>query len=385
MREFIFLVIGMFLIATACQRNTSSYVSNHLNKDVNIVLKDSLVLIGDDEIFSSGNFSIISKEESVYKIFDHLTKTILVLNTSKKERARIVSQIDLSLRYGMNSGFIQNLLGVKKIHNQQFILISFPYSIIADSNFDFVEKILFQPESADNIFNPAGSIQDICYDEHNHCLYIPFFPDIPYTHNDHFDTGRIIEVNLLCKSIKVLPVGLPADYESGKNYGYFSLPFVTVFNNSLFYIFGGSNILNRMDLETLKNEAIMINPQHADISATHLSGNILEQIRKQLTHGTFYRIIEINGMLMLFYREGIQNGTLNTSNKGTLNSNRFVMGYSIDTNEILYDIPLNINKTSNEPVFSKNGMMYFLKSSKMMEYGDISATFYKYRFEVQDY
>lgn len=366
----------------SCKHSAVNSVPNYLNKDVYPVSEDVLTLTGDKDFLFSNNLSIVSKQDSIYIIFDGTTKHILAVNSSKAGKDGIVEYINLADRFEKYPGFVQNMMGVKEIGDHQFLLISFPFSIIVDSDFNFTKRISFKSESDDLLYNPSGSVHEICFNENNHCIYYPMFPDLPASHKDYFDKGRIVEVNLKSEKVRVLPIGLPSDYEPGKNYGIFSLPLITARDNSLYYIYVGSNILYKLDLNTQKTESITLATKHANISAVELTGNIFDQIYKHAECATFYRAIGNEDLIMLFYRDGSKKGAFNIG-EGISSLNQYVMAYSPKSNEVLYDIPLNIEGTYNDPSFNENGILYFLKDGNMVDIMEIRASFLKYRFMIQ--
>jgi hypothetical protein len=158
----------------------------------------------------------------------------------------------------------------------------------------------------------------------------------------------------------------------------FSLPHTAIWENYLFYIYSGSNVLYKFDLESHEKEGLLLVPTHADISETELTGNVFEQIKKYAESAKFYRVIGNDELILLYY----QNGGRSSDKHDFRHKNTFVIAYSPATNEILCDTPMNIVGSYNNPTFYENGILYYLRDGLSSGIMESKASFLKYKFET---
>jgi hypothetical protein len=376
LRNLFFIMFCLSYFIPACKQRNNFITPKYPNKEVYLELKDSLILFGSNRLILSNNFTLVSNLDTAFVLYDHVTKNVIKVNSSATGNDSIVDFFNLADRFMMYPNFLSNMLEVKQIGDQQFILISFPFSIIVDSDFNFICKVTLKGN--EELYTTPGNKSEICFSPQNNCIYYPIIPDLPATHKDYYSKGRIIEVNLHSEKINILPIGLPVDFESWKNYGLFSLPHITIWENYLFYIYPGSKILYKFDLNTHQQEGILLAPSHADITATEFTGNVFDQIKKHAESAKFFRIIGFGDLILLYYQTGIDNVEKN----GYRNKNTYVIAYSPSTNEVVCDISMNIADSYNTPTFLDNDFLYYLKDETSSNLHEIKASFFKYKLEI---
>ena len=377
------ILMFIIIISTASCRN-KTYIEiapdYYANLKVDFHLVDSTILKGNkDSVFALLQPVTIVKNGN-HICFDLMTKKIFEFKSYGGKDFFIENIHNINSSFEKHKGFVSNMIGVVSIDSTKYLLISEPYSLLVDKSFKLIKKISSNVNSKKRIYYRSGNINHIIYNSNRNSVFFPVLPDLPANHEDYFEEGRIVEIDLVNDIAHLLPLGLPPDYQQGKEYQLFSIPIISILGETLYYIYPGSNYLFAYNLQTNNLKGIKIKPQYVNEMFTKEIGSQMGDAFFSIFEcNNYYRMMTVDQNLYLFYWKGKNRN----SNNGRIAFNQldcYVLAYSPKNNEVLFDVPLNIKGVNKNPAFTKNGILYFLKDQDFTK-DEFTSIYNNFRIE----
>ena len=221
MKIGIFVALLIVILGACSSKNNSVMTPISLNKEVRFKLLDSVSCIGDRDLVFSNFLYPVRMDEDELISFDLLTNSLLFYNMGNREESKVV---DLKSTFQMYPSVVSNIFAVLEVVEDRYLVCSTPDMLLVDRDMNVLKEFHFDLSIDSVNYTRLGDATNIRLDSSRSCLYIPVSPLMPANNPKSFGKGRILELNLETGLSGLLPIGLPSDYEIGKDYKLFTLP-----------------------------------------------------------------------------------------------------------------------------------------------------------------
>lgn len=354
MRLYYYFIFFLILLQ-ACNKGVKKVENINLQVEINLI--DTINFLGNEEMIFTNHIHPINQNEDKLIAFDLITHRLLDFRPIGN--AFFIEQTFDIQQWLLHFSFMRaNHYRVVEVFDNNILICSFPYYILLDQQLEPIDSFEVEDVTDSIPFHSQGSNYDIVVSSDKMRVYHNVAPLVPASMEEYFSASRIVEINLATQQSRFLPVGLPADYESGLGYQQLGMPCFTIHNEELFAIYPGSNFLYSYDPITDVTDSVFVLPEHVELNVV-LGDDFLDKVMYgPFESNTFYHMVSFGDYILVFYREGESREKITSSGLTALKS--YVMGYDPSEKKILFDTPfLAGDNVSKIPYWVDNSLLYF--------------------------